>query len=157
MEGRGLFRGRTASRAAGGELYHRLPPLGKAFLAIRNLASGVGSNARFKTPTTHFGASFPGSNRRGCTVSGGEFFRQSSHERCTGFKEEFVELHRIVATGLLIKVLPAKLPRVEWEHQRSLTPFQEADYEALKDSIGEVWRGRPANARSRDYTLGLRQ
>ena len=52
----------------------------------------------------------------------------------------------MIATGLLIKVLPAKLPRVEWEHQRSLTPFQEADYEALKDSVGEVWRGRPANA-----------
>jgi len=78
--------------------------------------------------------------------AGVNFFVNPPTSDALASKEEFVELHRIIATGLLIKVLPAKLPRVEWEHQRSLTPFQEADYEAPKDSVGEVWRGRPANA-----------
>src|SRR5207245_2561100 len=71
----------------------------------------------------------------GCTVNVGEIFlSHPSYERCFGFKEGFVELHRIIATGPLSNALTGRRLRVKREYQKLLPPFPEADYEALKDS-----------------------
>src|SRR5207245_11320722 len=71
----------------------------------------------------------------GCTVNVGEIFlSHPSYERCFGFKEGFVELHRIIATGPLSNELPGRRLRVKREYQKLLQPFAEGDYEALKDS-----------------------
>ena len=72
----------------------------------------------------------------GCTVNVGEIFlSHSSYERYFGFREGFVELHRIIATGPLSNALPGRRLLVKREYQKLLPPFPEADYEALKDSV----------------------
>ena len=70
-----------------------------------------------------------------------------------GFGEGFAELHRIVATGLLSKVLPDKRLRTKREYTKLLPPFPEDEYEALKDSVGKHELYQPIDVNARGMVL----
>ncbi len=70
-----------------------------------------------------------------------------------GFGEGFAELHRIVATGLLSKVLPDKRLRTKREYTKLLPPFPEDEYEALKDSVGKHELYQPIDVNARGTVL----
>jgi len=79
------------------------------------------------------------------------FLHHSFHKRYFGFEKGFVELHRIIATGRLSKVLPGKRLHVNPEY-RKLLPFSEPDYRALKDSIQKHELYQPVDV-SADATI----
>ncbi len=72
----------------------------------------------------------------GCTVSVGEIFlHYTFHEIYFGFEEGFVELHRIIATGRLSKVLPKRQLNINSDYQKLLPALPTAKYQALKNSV----------------------